>query len=459
MKDAKAIVVSVFSKTLLAGALAVTPVMASLVATAVVPSQSVFTAGIAQAQVKARNKTFEQRRLPGVSQSFAKDLGEAANFLQPPEESGLKPNPDRALEVLNRMARGIDKLNPVEVSQLYTYMAYAHYSKEDMRAARQNFEKVLAQSPNIPVAQEAQTIKTLAQLYGQEEDYKKALEFMLRWTDYVSEIRPEEHYLFASLYYQQGDINNALANVNEAVRVVEAAGRVPAESWYGLQRGLYVEREDYKNGVLAVEKLVRHYPKASYWRQLSQFYSQLNRDNDKLAALEATYLMGGLTTERDLIVLAQYFLEADVPYKAAKVLDRGINKDKNIEASARNLELLANCWRAAAEYKRSLVEMEKAAQKSESGDLLHTLSTLYVSNERHKDAIRAGRQALSKGKLRRADQVHLTIGSAHLELGEFDEAIKAFNEAAKDSRSKNIAEQWSNYATREKQRLAALAAS
>ncbi len=137
------------------------------------------------------------------------------------------------------------------------------------------------------------------------------------------------------------------------------------------------------------------------------------------------------------------------------MLDQGINKDKIVEPTAKNLELLANCWRAAAEYEKSLVEMEKAAQKSENGDLLHTLSTLYTANDRYKDAVRVGRQALTKGGLRRPDQVHLAIGSAHMELGEFDAAIKAFNEAAKDSRSKSIADQWSKYAASEKKRIEA----
>lgn len=459
MREMKAAVMGAASKALLAGVLAVAPIMSTLIADAVAPGQTFIKLDIAQAQVKAKNKTFEPRRLPGVSQSFAKELTEVANALQPDLEKtpNAKPNPDAALAVLNRAARGLDKLNPYEVAQLYQYMAYSYYTKEDYVRARQNFEKVLAQSPNIPISLEASTVKTLAQLYAQEENYKKAIEMMLKWTDYVSEIRPDEYYLFATLYYQVEDAQNAMVNVNEAVRIEEAAGKVPAESWYGLQRGLYFEREDYKNGAAVVEKLVRHYPKASYWRQLSQAYAILNRDKDKLAALETTYLMGGLTTERDLVVLASYFLEAEVPYKAAKVLDKGINQDKSIQPTAKNLELLANSWRAAAEYKKSLVEMEKAAQKSEDGNLLHTLVMLYTANDRYKDAVRVGKQALTR-PLKRADQVHLAIGSAYLEMGEFDEAAKSFRQAAKDERSKKLADQYATYAEREKQRIAALTA-
>lgn len=456
IKLLKSAVIGTFGKAVLASSLFVAPVASVQLAEALAPGQKFLSGAQAFAQVKAGNKTFEPRRLPGVSQSFAKDLMEVSNFLQPPEESGEKPNPDRALEVLNRVSRGIDKLNPYEVAQLHQYYAYTYYGKEDYRRALQSFEKVIAQSPNIPLSMEGSTYLTLAQLYGQEENYKKALELMIKWTDYVSEIRPDQHYVFASLYYQVNDMNSALANVNEAVRVTEAAGNVPAEAWYNFQRSMYLEREDYPNALKVLHKLARHYPKASHWTQMAQLYAMLNKDKEKLAALEAAYLMGGVTNERQLVVLASYFLEADAPYKAAKVLDKGINKDKTIEPTSRNLELLANAWRAAQEYSKSLVEMEKAAQKSENGNLLHTLASLYNSNDRYKDAIRVAKQALTKGGLNRPDQVYMVIGAAHIELGEFDEAIKAFNEAAKDKRGERLGRQWASYAQRERDRIAAL---
>ena len=460
MKSFKSIVSTALNKTLLASVLAITPGVVTLVATSVAPSQTLIRFDVVEAQVKAKNKQFEPRRLPGVSQDFAKGLTEVGNLLQPPEpDDGSKPpapNPRKALEVLNGLARNKDKLNPYEQAQLYQFFAYAYYGMEDYKRAREQFELVLRQVPNIPVSLEASTTLTVAQLYGNEENYRKSLDMMLKWTDYVSEIKPEQHYLFGTLYYQLEDSKNALLNINEAVRAQEAAGKVPQESWYGLQRGLYFEKEDYKNGVVVLEKLVRHYPKASYWRQLAQVYGILERDKQKLSALETAYLMGGVTGEKDLVILASYFLEAEVPYKAAKVLDKGINKDKSIEPTAKNLELLANSWRAAAEYDKSLVEMEKAARKSDDGNLLHTLATLYSLNDRFEDAIEAGNAALKKGKLKRRDQALLAIGNAELSLGKFDAAIKSFREAAKDERSNSLAKQYITFAEREKARVASL---
>src|SRR5690606_13500162 len=103
MKEIKAVVLGAVNKTLLAGVLAVTPVLSTLVADTIAPGQTLIKLDVVNAQVRAKNKQFEPRRLPGVSQDFAKDLTEVSSFLQPEEGSGLEPNPDKALEVLNRV--------------------------------------------------------------------------------------------------------------------------------------------------------------------------------------------------------------------------------------------------------------------------------------------------------------------------------------------------------------------
>ena len=172
MKSFKSIVSTALNKTLLASVLAITPGVVTLVATSVAPSQTLIKFDVVEAQVKAKNKQFEPRRLPGVSQDFAKGLTEVGNLLQPPEpEDGSKPpapNPRKALEVLNGLARNKDKLNPYEQAQLYQFFAYAYYGMEDYKRAREQFELVLRQVPNIPVSLEASTTLTVAQLYGNE---------------------------------------------------------------------------------------------------------------------------------------------------------------------------------------------------------------------------------------------------------------------------------------------------
>jgi tetratricopeptide (TPR) repeat protein len=453
----KSIAANAFSKTVLAAALVTAPALSSLAVNSIAPEQSWLVAGSVQAQELIRaagpDPSAQPRRIPALTDTTFRRFAEVQELIQPEEGSGQEPDLNRALQVLRQIERDRDRLNAYEVATLYNYTAFIHYTQENFAEAIKAYEQVVSQSPMIPLSQEAQTIFTIGQLQMAQEQYREAMQTFRRWARVTpSPINADQYALFAQLFYHLDDSPNALLHINEAVRMHEVAGRVPAENWYGLQRALYFEREDYKNVAVVMQKLVRHYPRHSYWRQLSAIYGLLGREDDRLHALEATYVMGGLDAERDLLNLAYFFLEKDVPYKAAKILDKGINQDKIIEPTARNLELLANSWRMAQEISKSLVEMEKAAQKSEDGELLARLASFYSLNDRFEDSIKAGEQALKRGGVRRPDQLHILIGTANSSLGNHEKALEAFREAAKDKRSQATARQWIDYVEGEMRR-------
>jgi tetratricopeptide (TPR) repeat protein len=438
------------NRTLLAGLIAVTPVLANNLLSVVALDVQV---SVANAQVTAKNKNAgaQQRKFPNVTESFGKKINEAASFLQPPDES-VKPDPRKAMQMLKEMEANSAKANAYEKVLLNQYMGYAYLGVEDYAKAIDSFNKMLALTPNMPLATETSTIRIVGQLYSQLDNPKKSLETLLKWAEYAEKLKPEDSYMFSTLYYQLEDNKNAQLNINEAVKNQEAAGKVPAESWYVLQRGLYFEKEDYKSGLVVLEKLIKHYPKAQYWKQLSQVYRVLDRTSDALNAMETSYLMGGLTTEREIVNLAYSFLEADVPYKAAKVLKKGIYTDKVVEPTAKNLKTLADSLRLAQDSKESLVEYERAAEKSTDGELIIGLAQAYLANDKYKEASKWGRDALRKGGIKRVDYANLTVAQAEYELKNFDEAIKFFREAGKDARSSKVAAQWISFCEKEKQK-------
>jgi tetratricopeptide (TPR) repeat protein len=406
------------------------------------------------AQVLGSNQhANDVRHYPEVSEIFWVKIQEAAHFLQPPEGAGLRPEPKKAIQLLAALELERASLNAYELVLLYQYSGYAYLAQENYDKAIEYYSKVLLQSPYMPVTTEAQMWLTLGQLYSVKNNPKKALDTMLKWSEYVDELRPEQSYTFATLYYQLGDNRNSLLNLNRAINRQQAAGKIPSEYWYLLQRELYFEREDYQNGLVALNNLIKHYPKAQYWKHLSYVYKLLKRDTASLSALETCYQLGGLTTERDLLGLAYLMLKANIPYKAAKVLRKGIYTDKLIEPNAKNLKLLADALRAAQYPKESLAEYEKAVQKSHSADLIIGLASAYLANERYKEAAKWARNALKTGPVKRPDQAFLIIGQAELQLKNFDEAIHVFKEASKDARSKKTALEWISYAESEKAKL------
>lgn len=406
------------------------------------------------AQIAGNNKHVDEvRKYPEVSEAFWEKIQEASHFLQPPEAAGVRPEPRKAIQLLAALELNRARLNAYELVLLYQYYGYAYLVQENYDKALEYYNKVLLQAPAMPLTTEAQTLLTLGQLYSVKNNPKKALETMLRWTEYVDELRPEQSYTFATLYYQLGDNKNALLNINLAIARQQMAGKIPNEHWYLLQRKLYFDREDYQSSLVALNNLIKYYPSAQYWQHLSYVYKLMKRDTDSLSALETCYLLGGLTTERDLLGLSYLMLKANVPYKAVKVLKKGIYTDRVIEPSAKNLKLLADALRLSKNAKESLVEYEKAAKKSTDGELIIGLAQAYLANDKYKEAAKWGREALQKGRIKRVDYANITIAQAEFELKNFDAAIRYFKEAGKDRRSAKLAAQWVAFAENEKKRL------
>jgi len=137
-------------------------------------------------------------------------------------------------------------------------------------------------------------------------------------------------------------------------------------------------------------------------------YGQVGEEGHQLHSLEVAYLMGALVKEHELLNLAYLFLSADVPYKAALVIDQGM-KAKQIPETSKNLEVLATAWRLSQEINKSIPEMEKAAEKASSGDLYARLAAIYLDGDRFHKAIESGLKAVKRGGVKRMDQLHIIV--------------------------------------------------
>jgi len=112
---------------------------------------------------------------------------------------------------------------------------------------------------------------TLAQLYTVQEDYKNAALQLEAWMAESLIVGADAKMLLAQIYYQlDRKSDSRLRFVNEAIADVEAKGICRKRAGGDLQRVLYYEKNDYKRVISILEKLVKHYPKWSYWRQLGR---------------------------------------------------------------------------------------------------------------------------------------------------------------------------------------------
>ena len=262
--------------------------------------------------------------------------------------------------------------------------------------------------------------------------------------------------LLAQGYYQLKDYDKALTNINIAIDDFESKGRIPKEQWYNLARFLYAEKNMTAEATATLRELITYYPKKQYWVQLSFMYSESNQENLQLGAMETAYVQEMLEKDGEYRNMASLFLNAEVPYKASKVLKKGF-EEEIVEDSSKNWELYAGALRQAQEIQDAIPAMEKAASKSDSGDLYARLGNIYLDADQNKKAIEAINKGLNRGGVKRPDNARLVLGMAYFNTKQYEKARDAFRAAARDERSKKYATQWMAYMNSELERQRKLA--
>lgn len=404
----------------------------------------------AYAQEQQQQKQQETRRTPALRNKVYERLSEA-------QTAAEAKNWSEASKILNSMiaADGKRELNSYELANVYNLQAFIAYSTEDYPGALRAYSNVIAQ-PDIPLAMEINTRYTVAQLYFVQEDWKKGIDALLKWFE-MTETPPANAYvLLGQGYYQLKDYDKALFNTEKAISIYKEKDKIPKEQWYNLARFLYAEKNMTAEATATLRELITYYPKKQYWVQLSFMYSEANKEKLQLGAMETAYVQDMLEKDGEYRNMASLFLNAEVPYKASKVLKKGF-EEEIVEDNSKNWELYAGALRQAQEVKDAIPAMEKAASKSDSGDLYARLGNIYLDADQNEKAIEAINKGLKRGGVKRPDNANLVLGMAYFNTKQYDNARKAFRAAARDERSKKYATQWMAYMNSELERQRKLA--
>lgn len=405
--------------------------------------------GIAVAQ-EAKKEERETRRTPALRNKVYEKLAEAQAAAELKDWATARGVLDRMID-----AEGKRELNSYELANVYNLYAFINYSNEDYPGALESYRNVIAQ-PDIPLAMEINTKYTIAQLYFVQEQWRQGVDMLLEWFKVTDTPSATSHVLLSQGYYQLKDYDNALAQVKIAIEMEESKGKLPKEQWYNLARFLYFERNDIDNTVAILQELVKYYPKDQYWIQLSHMYGEQRKEGWQLAAMETAYLQDMLTKGPERVTMAYLFLQGEVPYKAANVMNRGLEEEL-IEATSKNYEIMGNAYRQAQEVAKAIPALEQAAEKAEDGELFARLGNVYLDGDQYDEAIVALEKALKRGGVRRPDNARLALGMAYFNAKQYDKARVAFREAGKDKRSETYARQWIKYLNSELDRQAKLA--
>ena len=403
------------------------------------------------AQDEKKEKKYKDAK-SNIRQSVGAKCGKALEKLQVSLEEELWAESLNALRSIESSSKTCK--SDYEQTQVWKFFGYIYYSLDDFPSAIKAYRKVV-EGAGTPPEVKLDTRYTLAQLYFTEEDYRRAAVQLEAWLAEATMIGADQRYFLAQIYYQLERKRDALSMVELAISDVESRGILPKERYWNLQRVLYYEKNNYPTVISILEKLVKHYPKWSYWKHLGGMYGEREREMDRLVTTELVYLNGELKKEGEVMSMAYMYLGAEVPYRAAKIIDRGM-QDGIVERSAKNLEVLGTAWYQARDLDGAVGALEAASKVADNGNLQARLAGIYLDLGRDKDAYRAASRAAKKGGVKRPDSNYLVMGSALINLNCFKDGISAFRNSlkkAKDKKSEKYPRQWIKFAEVEGTRL------
>ena len=346
-----------------------------------------------------------------------------------------------ALKMLNALYNP-DKLTEYEQANVLNYIGFVYYNMDDIANAIRTYDRMIA-IPSLEETMAKQVTYTLAQLYTMEEQYAKALTTLDKWFLLETNPAPDPFILKAQNLYQVQRYKDMIAPIENAMRVAKERNKPAKEDWYVLLNFAYFQQENYTK-VRDIQKiLLISWPKKRYWFSLAGAFTELGEDENLINAYAAANDQRMLEKESELVTMAQLYLQREVPYKAATLLEAEMESGR-VSKTAKNYRLLSQAWQLAMEDEKAIPALTEAARLSEDGELDVRLGNAYLNTTKYEDCAKSVRNGIRKGGLKSPDNAQISLGMCLYNLRQYSNAIKAFEQAAKTPRSRRVSGQWIN---------------
>jgi len=359
---------------------------------------------------------------------------------------------DEAYEDLLKMVRRAGK-NEYLQAVMYQALAQVEWSRENYDESLKYFETAV-ELDTLPDQTHFALMYQIAQLYFMKDRYQDSLDALDLWFCKVpaETVTSHAYVLRASINVQKADYREALKAIETAI----AMESEPKENWYQLKLAAHFELEQYAEAAATLEIMITRWPdNKSYWLQLAQIYYKLGQEDRSLAVMAMAYRKSLLDKQSDITYLSSLYSNANVPYKAAEVLEKGI-QDGIVEPSKSHWTMVAETWYGAEELQKSLAAFRRAGKAAEDGDIDLRRGFILVDLEDWQEALGALDAALRKGGLneRRTGEAYLLRGMAQFNLQNFDAASADWGRAARYESTRDAARQWINHLREERLRRA-----
>jgi len=387
----------------------------------------------AQDSEAEKNKNVRTKKAQAVSKEVYDVILKAQELVDEEEDY------QGALKILNRLYDP-EELSEYEQANVLNYIGFVHYNIPNMTAAISSFQKLLA-IPSIEPQMAKQTIFTVAQLLTVEERYEDALNAIDEWFVLETNPGPDPYILKAQIHYNLNQYKSMIQPIEDAMEVANKREIAIKEDWWGLLNFAYFQQENYLK-VRDIQKiLLQTWPKKRYWQSLAGAFTELGEDDKLIYAYDAAYTQGMLEKGSEFVTMSQLFLQAEVPYKAATLLEEKMEAGI-IEKNEKHYRLLSQSWMLAMEDKKAIPALKEAARLSDDGEVDARLANSYLNIGEYSNCVQAAKTALKKGGIKSSDNVQITLGMCLYNIQNYSDSKAAFREAAKVPKSRRTSNQW-----------------
>jgi hypothetical protein len=314
----------------------------------------------------------------------------------------------------------------------------------DNDVAVSSFEGVVA-SGRLPAAEQLKVIAAIAELRYQAKDYAKTIQWLSRYEKEGGN-DPAVHQVLIQAYYLSGEYGNAARLLKEQIEAEEKSEHAPTEEKLLFLASCYLKMNDNAGYSYALEKLVTHYPKKSYWADLISRMLRKPGFSERLEldVLRLQLATGNLSKPNDYMEMAQLALQAGFPVEAKKILDQGYSSGvmgKGPEAERQNrLRDLAN--KQAAQDAASIAQGESEANGAKDGDALLAIGYNYVMNGKIDKGLALMEQGIKQHPLKHPEDAKLHLALAYVQAGQKARAAQLLQSVKGNDGTADLARLW-----------------
>ena len=344
-------------------------------------------------------------------------------YLRAQNELVVNNNAAAALAGINELRA--QPLNCYEEGAVLGLSAQIKLAQQDYLGAAVDLRTSLNKG-YIPAVDRPKTFKALSQIYFAENQYADGLKFMNDWIAAGGVPNRDEKWTLATVYSIQDQYRQA---VPWAEQVLAADGPNADRQVYDMLIYLYSQTNQLGKKAALLERLIERDPTdKTLWQAIAGDYFQANNQRRAFEVQKTMYLGGILTEETEIMQVVNFYNSFDVPYSAARILEKEMNAGR-ITRSFERLELLAQLYQVAREHEKAIPVLTEAARLNNSSDMYLRLGRSYLDLKKWEEAETALTNALNAGGLRDRGLAWTQIGQTRYERDDRAGAREAFAKA------------------------------